>query len=110
METCHWRGSLESRELVGIVHVWLRVVRVDCFGAEGLGHVAGVAGGGRMVFVQGERVEGLAVRSCGLRAIVEYPDNLQVVSFVMRAESDLLTATMDSRMKPAAAASFAGSE
>ena len=61
------------------------------------------------IFVKREGVEGLAVGCCGLRTVVEDPHDLcgplvaAYRAFMLRFQ---LTETIDSKMKPAAAASL----
>lgn len=76
-----------------------------------LRHVT-AASGRCAFFVQGEGVKCAAVRCGRLRAVVEDPDDLRVslAGVHVTRKRPLRTETMDNKIKPAAAASFAASE
>lgn len=65
------------------------------------------------VSVKGERIDHVAARCSRLRTIVEDPDNLQLLCQCFSSNSEKgveRTATIERRMKPAAAASCAPSD
>jgi hypothetical protein len=73
----------------------------------GIGHVLRRATITIRFFVQSKLVNEFAVGSLGCRAEVEYPDDLLWISVESSGRVRALTATIESRMWPAAAASIA---
>lgn len=69
-------AGLEAGELGGVVHLGVLLGGVGGLRAVGLGHVA-AGPARRVVLVEGEGVDGLAVGGGGLRAEVEDPDYLR---------------------------------